>query len=151
MEPVVTGIEGVGFGGRADKPHGELRMKLRMRGDSLRLRLGPAELARLIETGRVEETVHLGPSVKDRFTYSLEHDTQSASISTRYSDGELVVVLPTELARAWASGIETGVYGGIETGSSTLEIAVEKDWACLDKGDAENEDTFPNPKQGAVC
>jgi hypothetical protein len=32
-----------------------------------------------------------------------------------------------------------------------LEIAVEKDWACLDKDEAENVDTFPNPNAGASC
>jgi hypothetical protein len=32
-----------------------------------------------------------------------------------------------------------------------LSLAIEKDFACLDHNDAENEDTFPNPNLAAAC
>jgi hypothetical protein len=32
-----------------------------------------------------------------------------------------------------------------------LNVIVEKDFACLDLSDAENEDTFQNPELGAAC
>jgi hypothetical protein len=59
--------------------------------------------------------------------------------------------VPTESARAWAEGDEVGVYGGVAVATGRLEIAIEKDWACLDKGEQENADTFPNPKLGSSC
>ncbi len=37
-------------------------------------------------------------------------------------------------------------YGETQTGSGILIIAVEKDFACLDRDDAENADAFPDPK-----
>ena len=36
-------------------------------------------------------------------------------------------------------------------GNRSLDLIVEKDFACLDLSDADNEDTFPNPNSGAIC
>jgi hypothetical protein len=32
-----------------------------------------------------------------------------------------------------------------------LDVLIEKDFACLDRNDKENEDTFPNPNVGTTC
>jgi hypothetical protein len=121
-------------------------MKLRIKGDSLRLRVTPAEMARLLEAGRIEETIHFGRGDDERLTYALEHADVEA-MTVRYAPARLAVILPTESARAWATGEEVGMYGRVALVAGRLEIAVEKDWACLDKSDAANEETFPNPKK----
>jgi hypothetical protein len=36
-------------------------------------------------------------------------------------------------------------------GNRSLDLIVEKDFACLDLSDADNEDTFPNPLVGTTC
>ena len=54
-------------------------MKLRIKGDSLRLRVGPAEVERLTGSGRIEETIHFAPGVQ--MTYALELSESAASIS----------------------------------------------------------------------
>ena len=41
--------------------------------------------------------------------------------------------------------------GASDVGGPSLAIAVEKDFACIDRSDADNTDTFPNPHEGAVC
>ena len=33
----------------------------------------------------------------------------------------------------------------------TLALLIEKDFACLDGSEADNEDTFPNPNDGTSC
>ena len=124
-------------------------MKLRIKGDSLRLRVGPAELQRLMETGRIEETIHFALEPDARLTYALEVGAGDA-LAVRH-ETEVAVVLPVEMARAWALGGDVGVYGELAVSSGRLEIAVEKDWACLDNNDGENADTFPNPNQGLSC
>jgi hypothetical protein len=60
-------------------------------------------------------------------------------------------VIPSEEARRWAGTADVGLYGQVDTKAGVLELAVEKDFACLDKSEAENADTFPNPRQGAIC
>ena len=126
-------------------------MKLRIKGDSLRLRIAPSEMARLLEGGRVEETIHFGAGRDECLTYALEHEANADSLGVRYEAGRVTVVLPSADARDWAGGDAVGVYGAVNAGAARLEIAVEKDWACLDKGEAENRDTFANPNQGANC
>jgi hypothetical protein len=128
----------------------ELGMKLRINGDALRLRIGPLELARLMETGRIEETIHFGLEDEARLTYVLEVGGVDA-LSVEHEGTRVAVILPSGSARAWANGNDVGVYGGVRVPGGLLKIAVEKDWACLDKSDGENADTFPNPKQGASC
>ena len=48
-------------------------MKLRIQGNSLRLRVSPSEMTRLLEAGRIEETIHFAHGGDARLTYALEH------------------------------------------------------------------------------
>ena len=125
-------------------------MKLRIKGDSLRLRIAPTEMARLLETGCIEDTIHFGRDQGARLTYALEHASVQG-VAVRHEAGRVAVVLPTSVARAWAQGEDVGLYGSVAVATGRLEIAVEKDWACLDKGEGDNVDTFPNPNAGARC
>jgi hypothetical protein len=126
-------------------------MKLRIKGNSLRLRITPSEMARLLETGRVEESIRFGPGPDERLTYAVEFTPTAAALTVRYAPGEVSILVSSAAARQWADGPEVGLYGQAAIDRDTLELAVEKDFACLDKNDPENVDTFPNPKQGAVC
>jgi hypothetical protein len=46
--------------------------------------------------------------------------------------------------KKWAGSDDVGVYTDIAAGDDqVLSVAIEKDFACLDLSDAENEDTFP--------
>jgi Family of unknown function (DUF7009) len=127
-------------------------MKLRIRGDSLRMRVTPSEMSRLLQSGRIEETIHFGLESDAKLTYAVMIvPAQNGGVALRYLPHEIAVVIPAVLAHAWASGEQVGVYGAVNTGAGQLEIAVEKDFACLDKSDAENEDTYPNPNEGVVC
>lgn len=51
-----------------------------------------------------------------------------------------------------SAGDQFGLYCslGVADGK-VLELLVEKDFACLDGTDADNEDAFPNPNHGVVC
>lgn len=126
-------------------------MKLRIKGNSLRVRITPSEMARLLETGRIDETIHFASDENAYLTYALEHAPEAPAISVRYSPNEVAVVLSSAEAHRWSSGQDIGLYGETATTRGPLQLAVEKDFACLDKNDAENVDTFPNPHQGAVC
>ncbi len=127
-------------------------MKLRMKENSLRLRLSPSEMARLLQDGHIEETVRFAPGPGAALTYALEQSPHCTAMTVRYEAHSITVVLPAESTETWAEGQDVGLYGNIDLGRpESLDVAVEKDFACLDKGEAENADTFPNPRQGAVC
>jgi len=126
-------------------------MKLRIKGNSLRLRVSPSEMTLLLQTGRIEDAIHFGPGEGARLVYALEHRPALTAMDVRYEPNEITVVVSSQDAQNWAAGQDVGLYGASVSGQEPLELAVEKDFACLDKEDAQNADTFPNPKQGTVC
>jgi hypothetical protein len=126
-------------------------MKLRIKGNSLRLRVTPSEMTQLMEAGRIEETIHFAANEEARLTYALEHSADVTGMAVRYAPREMAVVVSSRDARRWSGSQEVGLYGEAHTSAGALELAVEKDFACLDKSEAENADRFPNPKQGSAC
>jgi hypothetical protein len=88
----------------------------------LRLRVSPSELARLLDTGRIEETTHFGPESDAKLTYALEHTTQR-EISLRYHSQEVTVILPTVEAQSWSEGERVGIYGEVDIGNCNLALA----------------------------
>ena len=129
-------------------------MKLRIKGDSLRFRLSPSEITRLLQFGRIEDTVHFGPEHDAKLTYSLVMNAdlpEGESMKVLYSPQAVSVGLAATEVSAWASGMQVGMYADLNTGAGQLELAVEKDFACLDKDAADNQDTFPNPNQRTTC
>jgi hypothetical protein len=121
-------------------------MKLRIKGNSLRLRLTRSEVVNLLDAGHIEETIHFSPEEQSRLTYSLRVEPDLTSATLRYQRPEVVVVLPTKEATTWAQGSQVGIYATVDLGPrGTLDLIVEKDFACVDGSDADNLDTFPNP------
>jgi hypothetical protein len=127
-------------------------MKLRIKGNSLRLRISRSEVDRLFHRERLEETIHFAPQGDAKLTYALEQ-TSSVSVPTvRYTEAEVAVLIPSGLANTWCSTDLVGIAERISLGTfGTLELVIEKDFACLDRNEKENQDTFANPHAGAVC
>lgn len=118
-------------------------MKLRFHGNTLRLRLSQSDVARLVETGRVEEQVTFGAG--QRLEYAIETGVveagEAGEMRASFEDGRIRVTLESPAAKRWIEGSEAGIEG--KTGP--LHILVEKDFQCL-HGDAEQDaDAFPNP------
>jgi hypothetical protein len=127
-------------------------MKLRIQGNSIRLRLLQSELKKFVEQGRLEETVHFASDNEAFITYGLEYDDSEFEVHVRYTVSKVLIVVPKNLAMTWAQTEQVGIYSSVEiSGHGSLKVVVEKDFACLDLSDAENEDTFPNPVIGAPC
>jgi hypothetical protein len=127
-------------------------VKMRIKGNSVRLRITRSEVARLIEEGSIEETTYFTSAEGASLTYVLEHRTGTLAPELLYQPNRIVVALPDELARLWAGSEQVGIYRTIDLGArGSLELIIEKDFACLDLSDEENVDTFPHPNAGATC
>jgi hypothetical protein len=127
-------------------------MKLRIKGNSLRLRVSRSELARFQAGGRIEETIRFTAAPEATLTYALESALRSSPVSVRYGSREVTVILSQDRARIWGAEDEVGVYTTLDMGpAGSLEVVVEKDFACLDRSDEDNSDTFANPVAGATC
>jgi hypothetical protein len=113
-------------------------MKLRIQGNSLRLRLTKPEVARLSSHGMVEAVVSFRSG--DSLTYRIQSRAGSEPLGADYSGGAITVTAPTGTVRAWANGDEVGIYAQ----DGDLKIAVEKDFRCLTRTE-EEPDAYPNP------
>jgi hypothetical protein len=120
-------------------------MKLRIKGNSIRLRLLRSEVDRFEVAGQISETIEFGGSSFLR--YALVMSPEATEVSARFRGNELAIVVPRTLAREWASGNDVGFDGEQSVGSGeTLTILVEKDFVCLDRpNDPDRADAFPNP------
>jgi hypothetical protein len=127
-------------------------MKLRIKGNSLRLRITRSEIDTLTRTGRIEETISLGVGSGGRLTYALELSNVADGVTLHCAWPEIAVHLPSVEAATWKHSDQVGIYATVILGPrGSLELVIEKDFACLDRSDEDNLDTFPNPLAGAVC
>lgn len=122
-------------------------MKLRLKGDSIRVRLDRRDLETLVATGRVADAVHFGPGVA--FSYAVEagpapRERPAAS----YADGRITIRIDPDDAAGWLQGDRVGFDQRQETGEGTVRVLLEKDFACIDRPPGEEADdvhAFPNP------
>jgi hypothetical protein len=127
-------------------------MKLRIKGNSLRLRVSRSEVAKVRKGERVAETIQFTSDVAARFTYALKRDPSVTTPTVRYEAAEVTVLIPADQALTWCFTDQVGTVENVSLGSQgSLDLIVEKDFACLDRSDEDNQDTFPNPNAGASC
>ena len=126
-------------------------MKLRVRGNSLRLRLSKGEVSRIGEGGRIEETIQFGRGDEGRLVYALIASHEAENVSARLSRNEILVTVPAKAASEWANSSAISLAAKQAVGSGEeLDILVEKDFACLQPRSGEDDsDAFPNPT--ATC
>jgi hypothetical protein len=127
-------------------------MKIRIKGDSLRFRISRSEVARLLAGDCLEETTHFGPEAGAKFTYALQAEASVSAPAVRYTANRAAVVLPADQTNTWGVTDQVGIAAEVCLGNlGSLALLIEKDFACLDRSDEENPDTFPNPNAGATC
>jgi hypothetical protein len=104
-------------------------MKLRFRGNTLRLRVNRREVATLADGSALREDV-LFPG-NACLTYLL--DTRSEESPLASFDGHSIrIAVPLTDVRAWAVGDEIGLYFNVPASGKVLRIAIEKDLECVD-------------------
>ena len=123
-------------------------MKLRIRGNSIRLRLSQGEVETFASKGKVEESVEFAAGNR-AFTYAIESDEYRESTAAEYADDRLCVYVPKTLATEWVASDDVGFAS--PDGAIGPRVLVEKDFACLTPRTGEDEsDMFPHP-QNAAC
>jgi hypothetical protein len=119
-------------------------MKMRLQGNSVRLRLTRSEVERLRETGLVEESVDFGAG--EVLAYRLQSRLEQGPVEAAFGQGIMTVSVSKDAARTWADSEEVGLYAQ----SGVLTISVEKDFRCLTRRlDEQERDAYPHPVQPA--
>lgn len=126
-------------------------MKMRVRGNSLRLRLTKSEVSRFAVNGAVEEIIDFGAG--QTLIYALESKAGIETTKAEFANNRIVVFVPSEQVRAWADSNEIGIESIQKIDAAkTLRLLIEKDFACLDRRESEEDsDAFPHPLAGKTC
>jgi len=120
-------------------------MKLRIRQNSVRLRLNRSDIEQFRKTGICAESIQFGPG--SQLTYTLETSSQWTVMDTRYDHDCIRVLLPFRMAQDWADSDQVSISRQ-HPGESGPSVLIEKDFQCLNcegRDLSEDADSFPNP------
>jgi hypothetical protein len=122
-------------------------MKLRIRGNSVRIRVSKGELAAIAEAGAAEDAVRFSPDAELRYRVEVK---PSGSVEAELRPPLLRVIVPQERVRTWLRPDEVSIEAEQAIGrGEVLKILLEKDYTCLaPRGDGEDDsDLFANPNK----
>ena len=120
-------------------------MKLRIKGNSIRIRLTKSDIQRFEREGYIEANT---PFVSSVFTYALQSrpDEYGHELSADFKDCVMTLYMPEKMAKEW---IHTEVVGfdthmDVDNGEK-LYLLLEKDFKCLDETVEDQSDNYENP------
>lgn len=121
-------------------------MKIRIQGNSIRLRLSQSEVQAFAENGRVEDCIQFGSAPEESLVYVMER-ANVRQLGASYAPNQVKIFVPAETGAEWASTDLVGMENEMDLGDgNSLRILVEKDFKCLTERAGEDEsDNFPNP------
>lgn len=118
-------------------------MKLRIKGNSLRLRLSQTELAQFADSGAVEDRIEFGPGRHLR--YGLKRGTDGG-LAVEFSGGVITVAVPAADAARWTGTDLVSLRGEHPLPDGALNLLIEKDFQCLaPRADEDESDLFAHP------
>lgn len=120
-------------------------MKLRIKGNSIRIRLTKREVAAITGKGYLEEKTNFGTNT---FTYALQKVDQGDALSAILSDNCITMTAPRKLLEGWEENevISFDARIALPDGDS-LYLLLEKDFVCLDHTTEDQSDNYPNPNK----
>ncbi len=120
-------------------------MKLRIKDNTIRLRLSQTEVRQVEETGLcMGETPFLGGN---KLRYTLQADSNEENIFATFERQSLTVFVPADMAQNWAKTDLVGLEASqaVDRGGA-LHILIEKDFQCLHRDGEEEKDNYPHPQ-----
>jgi len=123
-------------------------LKLRIRDNSLRLRLTKTEVELVRADGLVRGRVQFAGS--NSFEYVFESSPATVTPEAHVSNNVMTIRVPEAEVNRWADSEQVSIAAEqVLDGGELLSILVEKDFACLAPREGEDEsDMFPHPDVG---
>ncbi len=124
-------------------------MKIRIKGNSIRLRLTKTEVENFSNNGVYEEETQMIGGV---FKYKLERTEKHETLAAEWIGRQNLIVfyMPDAIAKEWVESNEVGFQHKLQLENGTeLFLLIEKDFVCLDNTFEDQSDNYPNPN--AVC
>ena len=120
-------------------------MKLRIKGNSLRIRLTRTEVEKFVNTGYLEEQTSF---LENKFTYALQSRNDINEMSALFDQNKISIFVPSKLLVDWPQNDVIGFNSNMPlTTTDSLYILIEKDFICLDETTEDQSDNYENPNK----
>ena len=120
-------------------------MKLRIKGNSVRLRLSKSDVARIITVGYVEERTLFGANA---FIYALQSVNEGDGLTADFTAGKMTMMVPKTMIEDWdVNDVVTFNGSMMVSDDEQLYLLLEKDFQCIDQTDEDQSDNYMNPSK----
>lgn len=120
-------------------------MKIRIQGNSIRIRLSKSEVDKLVNEGIVEEKTSFGNT---SFGYCLKKSDGITALTASYKNDRITMEVPASLLLDWPVNQVVGFDANMRISETeTLYLLVEKDFKCLDNTTEDQSDNYENPSK----
>ncbi|RYE29385.1 MAG: hypothetical protein EOP42_14505 [Sphingobacteriaceae bacterium] len=119
-------------------------MKIRIKDNSVRLRLSKPDLDLFGKEGYLEEKTEFPGST---FTYAIQKLFDGKTLDASFTDQKLTLFVPKHIVQEWVDTDTIGFKHELVIGENkTLFLLIEKDFKCIDGDLAEDQsEYFDNP------
>ena len=134
------------FTAKTQRRKGETNfMKLRIKGNSLRIRLTRTEVEKFANTGYLEEQTSF---LENKFIYALQSRNDINEMSALFDQNKISIFVPSKLLVDWPQNDVIGFNSNMPlTTTDSLYILIEKDFICLDETIEDQSDNYENPNK----
>ncbi len=118
-------------------------MKIRIKGDSVRIRLSKSEVDFIGKEGYLSDETRF-PNGKFEYGLIVRHDI--AQMQAESNPKGIFLLIPQHWADEWVATQRVGFESRVPLpGGGELYLLIEKDFQCLDNTDEDQSDMYPNP------
>lgn len=119
-------------------------MKLRIEGNTVRIRLSKAEVEKLTTSKYIEERTSFGNII---FVCALQSKQRGKELTADFDGNKMTMFVPLALLKDWATNEVTGFEAQMKVSATeSLHLLLEKDFKCLDKKPEDQSGKYDNPK-----
>lgn len=119
-------------------------MKLRIKGNSIRMRLTRSEVKALAESGIMKEETCFPQGL---FHYEVRSRHDIDALQAILEPGMIILEVPHAFSAIWHENDSVGLQASQSLpGGKALKLVLEKDFVCLDDTDEDQSDNYRNPK-----
>lgn len=122
-------------------------MKIRIFENSIRLRVAPSEVERLTKGEKIEASIRWGAAPLKNFSFTMETGPPHIFFHEKPQPG-IAITLDASQVAEWAQSDENALKHSFDNHAAHdgLNISLEKDYACIGRGEENHPDRFPNPQ-----
>ncbi|MCB0708280.1 MAG: hypothetical protein KDC15_02645 [Chitinophagaceae bacterium] len=124
-------------------------MKLRIKANSVRIRLTKTEVNKLATESYLQEVTVLPGQT---FIYAIKSDDNATALTIAFENNILTMMVPKSFAANWHQNDMVGMDAWMQVNEKEkLYLLLEKDFVCLDETAEDQSDNYENPNKKPVA